>query len=84
MTTENEGRASNSQNRDPTGDETKHIIRAVGPDGMIYDVAMTDAQLKEAQRFARSSGEDEMKLSFNDAILELMRIGMVSVVRRLK
>jgi hypothetical protein len=84
MTTENEGQSSNSQNGDPTGDKTKHIIRAVGPDGMIYDVAMTDAQLKEAQRFARSSGEDEMKLSFNDAILELMRIGMVSVVRRLK
>ena len=81
MTKENEDRSSDSHDCVPTSQAIEHIIRVVRPDGMICDIAMTDEQLKETLHFIRTSREDMMKLTFNDAVLELLRIGAVSVVR---
>jgi hypothetical protein len=81
MTAENEDQSKDMHYRVPTNHETEHIIRVLGPDGMICDIAMTDAQLKETLYFIRTSRDDLMKLSFNDAVLELLRMGIVKVVR---
>jgi hypothetical protein len=77
MTTENED-LSNDMHY--PGYEAEHIIRILGSDGMICDIAMTDAQLKETLHFIRTTRDDMMKLSFNDAVLELLRIGVVRIV----
>jgi len=77
MTTENED-LSNDMHY--PNHETEHIIRVLGPDGMICDIAMTDAQIKETLHFIRTSRDDMMKISFNDAALELLHMGLVRAV----
>lgn len=82
MTMESEDSSKNKHYRAPTGHEAEHIIRVVGPNRMICDIAMSDKQLKETLYFIRTLKDDEVRLSFNDAVLELLRTGAVRVVRR--
>ena len=82
MTTENEDLSQDMRYRVPASHETEHIIRVVGSDGMICDVAMTDAQLKETLHFIRTSKDSTIKRSFNDVALELLHMGVVKVVHR--
>jgi hypothetical protein len=81
MTAENEDQSKDMHYQASTGHETEHIIRVLGPDGMVCDIVMTDAQLRETLYFIRTSRDDLVKLSFNDAVLELLRMGVVKVVR---
>lgn len=60
--------------------DADQLIRVVRPGGLVYDVHMTEAQMKEARHVARSWAESGMKKSMNDVILELLDSGIVSAV----
>lgn len=56
--------------------DVKHIIRVVGTDGMLYDISMTEAQMKETRRLARYSGY--RKHTFHDLIVALLDEGALT------
>ncbi|HTK07080.1 MAG TPA: hypothetical protein VL485_07925 [Ktedonobacteraceae bacterium] len=58
--------------------KVEHIIRVVGTDGLLYDIHMTEAQLKEARRLARYSGYNQRKQSFHDLIVAFLDGGALS------
>ncbi|HEY4386969.1 MAG TPA: hypothetical protein VGN34_21135 [Ktedonobacteraceae bacterium] len=58
--------------------KVEHIIRVVGTDGLLYDIHMTEAQMKEARRLARYSGYNQRKQSFHDLIVAFLDGGVLS------
>jgi hypothetical protein len=71
------GRSKNEKVENQANREVRHIIRVLGNDGLLHDICMTEAQVKETRNLARYPGHDCKKQTFHDLLVALLDEGVL-------